>query len=312
MVARTRDRRAAIDTVSADSVSIGRLRGGGRHGGCRVMSMLAARAPFVLSLTSLALAAAPACAPPPISDAGYSLVYHDDFDGTTVDSTVWATAPYGGSLPATLADGVLTIRATEANGYRWGYLATTGPRSGTEPSYPDALSFEEGYFEARIRFTDDPWSWPAFWLFSMAKTEAWPGEDCSRLNSEWDVMENGVQNGDGTRPAATWSFTALHRNTPDGSADGYCGQPDEQRTFAKHHTGTDLSGWHTWGGRWTADRMCTYLDDVDIQCMQPYDTTAQPMHLVFTIQYLRQCTGCPTRPPELELQVDWVRVWQRG
>jgi hypothetical protein len=257
------------------------------------------------------LAALGACAPAPISDDGYRLVFDDHFDGTAPDPAVWATAPFGGSLPATVADGALTLRATAANDHQWGYLASTGPRVDGEPNYPFGWAWEEGYFEARIRYTDNPWSWPSFWLYSMAKSEAWPGEECSRLTAEWNIMENGVQNGDGTRPARSWYFTALHRNTTDNTPDGYCGQPDTQRTFSVRSNGSDLSGWHIWAGRWTADELCTYVDGLQIQCMAPYDTTAQPMHLAFTIQYLRECAGCPARPPELEMQVDWVRVWQR-
>jgi hypothetical protein len=123
-------------------------------------------------------------------------------------------------------------------------------------------------------------------------------------------MENGVPNADGTQPASSWYFTALHRNTSDGTDDGYCGIPDEYRSAIQDFTGTDLSDWHTWSGHWTAGELCTYLDGVEIQCAAPWDSTAQPMHLTFTMQYLAQCAGCPARPPKLEMQVDWVRVFQ--
>lgn len=251
-----------------------------------------------------------ACTPAPIQDPGHQLVFLDTFE--TLDTTVWATAPYGGSLPATVSDGLLTLQSTAANNYHWGFLASTGPHAQGEPNFPRPHTWEEGYFEARIRYTNNPWSWPAFWLFSMAKSEAWPGEDCSRLTAEWDIMENGAQNGEGTRPASNWYFTTLHRNTTDHTADGYCGIPDGERQFAQEFPGVDLSDWHTWAGRWTADEVCTYLDNQLIQCTETYDSTAQPMHMVFTIQYLGQCAGCGERPPELELQVDWVRVWRRG
>jgi hypothetical protein len=140
------------------------------------------RALGLLGLLGLQVHVFAGCTPPPIDGQGYRLVFQDHFEGTAVKST-WATAPFGSSLPATVADGVLTIETTAANDYQWGYLASTGPRRDTEPSYPDAKAWREGYFEARIRFTDSPWSWPAFWLFSMAKTEAWPGEDCRYLNA---------------------------------------------------------------------------------------------------------------------------------
>jgi hypothetical protein len=204
----------------------------------------------------------------------------------------------------------MTLRTTAANDYAWGYAATTGPWTEGEPNYPNALAWQEGYFEARIRYTDNPWTWASFWLMSMSKTEAWPGEDCSELNAEWDIFDNGIQHVDGSHPASDWFFTGLHRNTTDNTGDGYCGRPDEQQTYGENLSQADLSGWHTWAGRWTSGELCTYLDGVELQCVEPYDTTSQPMRLTFSIQYLPRCDGCPPRPSSLELQVDWVRVWQ--
>jgi Glycosyl hydrolases family 16 len=249
-------------------------------------------------------------APAPIRDAGYTLDYADDFGGGAPDPDVWANAPFGNSLPATVRDGHMTIRATEANDHHWGYVASTGPRSEGEPSYSNPRAWEQGYFEARVRYTDNPWSWPAFWLFSMAKTEAWPGEDCSVLNAEWDIMENGVANSEGDQPANRWYITNLHRNTTDNTPGGYCDTPDTTRSREREFPDTNLADWHTWAAYWSSDRFCTYMDDVELLCMEPYDSTAQPMHLTFSMQYLSRCDGCPPRPSELEMQIDWVRVWQ--
>ena len=99
---------------------------------------------------------------------------------------------------------------------------------------------------------------------------------------------------------ASSSHTSAHTRT------------DEPRSITEHFPNVDLSDWHTWAGRWTANEMCTYLDGVEIGCVETFDTTAQPMHIVFTVQYLGACVGCPPRPATLEMQVDWVRVWQLG
>lgn len=264
-----------------------------------------------LCMGGIALTVTTTCTPAPITDRGYEEVFYDNFDGDEVGPH-WATAPFGGSLPATIEDGFLTLRTTMANDFRWAYIASTGPRLDDEPNYRFASAWEEGYFEARVRYTDNPWAWPAFWLFSMAKTEAWPGENCDLLNAEWDIMENGVGNHDGQHPASRWHVSGIHRNTTDNSDDGYCSQPDTTRGFTSESSDVRLSDWHTWAGRWTANELCTYIDGVEIQCMEPYDTTAQPMHMVFTMQYLRGCDGCPARPASLEMQVDWVRVWQKN
>jgi beta-glucanase (GH16 family) len=262
------------------------------------------------ALTLLGVAVACAVPPPPIPETGWALVFGDGFEGTEL-KPIWAGAPFVDSLPATVADGILTLRSTAANGHQWGYLATTGPRIEGEPSYPYAAAWQEGYVEARVRYSNDRWARPAMWMFSMAKTEAWPGEDCSLLNAEWDIMENGIDVGDGSRPANDWVTSAIHRNTTDNTPDGYCGLPDVHQYASTPSRGVDLSSWHTWAGRWTAAELCTYVDDVLVHCLPTYDTTAQPMHLVLSIGYLGACTGCPPPPAEMEMQVDWVRVWQR-
>lgn len=259
-------------------------------------------------LAGLCLAAS--CEPAPIAGRDYRLAYEENFNGTTL-SPQWATAAYGGSLQPTVANGSMTVRTTAANNRHWGYVASTGQRSAVEPNYPRMAAWEEGYFEARLRYTDSNWAWPAFWLYSASTTEAWPNENCAFYTAEWDIMENGIANWNGERPARHSNVSVAHYNTRDNSADGYCGVADETRLFIRDFPSTDLSGWRTWGGRWEGDELCTYLDNVRIQCMQGFDTMAQPLHMAFTMQYLRKCPGCGTRPAAMQMQVDWVRVWQR-
>jgi hypothetical protein len=149
--------------------------------------------------------------PAPIRDADYQLAFEDDFEGSELDTSVWNTGPVGGSLPATVAGGRLTIKTTAANNHHWGHLASTGPRSDGEPSYANPKAWQEGYVEARTRYTDNPWSWPAFWMFSMAKSEAWPGEDCSLLNAEWGHHGERCRE----RPGATAGpHLVLHQPAP--------------------------------------------------------------------------------------------------
>jgi beta-glucanase (GH16 family) len=249
------------------------------------------------------------CVYDPAAD-GYEVVWEDEFD--MLDTSVWNTTPYGGSLPATVTDGVMTVRATTANSSHWGHVTSLGQRRTTEPSYPDAMAWEEGYFEARIRYSASEWAWPAFWLFSMSKAEAWPYENCppgGELTSEWDIFENRTWGG---LPTTVHDYsTALHRNTSDGTTDGYCGVKDEQKAQGAQLPDVDLSAWHVWGARWTATELCTYLDGVQLLCTTPYDSTPQPMHLNFTMAYIATCPTCGPKPPELTMDVDWVRVWQK-
>ncbi len=264
-------------------------------------------------------AGTPATRPAQLS-GNWRTVFQDEFLSASAFANTWEQhAPFSALHPGSVAvaNGLLTMKVGEITNYDWAIVSTAGPRSAGEPSYPKMKAWREGYFEARLRYTDSEWSWPAFWLFSAAKSEAWPGEHCPSkggyFNAEWDMMENGVQNGWQHRPAGDWYARVIHKNTTDNTPDGYCAAKDEDRQFAKDYTGkADLSAWHTWGGRWIGNELCTYLDNQLIDCTTAFDTMAQPMELHLDINYLGTCPSwCGTKPKQLEMQVDWVRVWQR-
>ena len=267
------------------------------------------RASFV-ALLAVPLVLVAACAPAPIFNQGYELAFQDEFDGPTLDP-LWQQAPWSAGPPPGVANGSMVLTSDSAGG---GYAATTGPRRSQEPNFPGARSWQYGYFEARLRFTDNPWSWPVFWMFSMAKTEAWPQEICppsGELTSEWNIMEGGLNNRDGSFPASRSVHSVLHRNTRNGSAGPWCDIADT--TTSHHHvsSGVNLSGWHVWGGLWTEGEVCLYLDDEEIGCEPTYDTTHQPMHIILSINDHGMCGNCPAKPAQLRMEVDWVRVWQK-
>ncbi len=201
----------------------------------------------------------------------------------------------------------------------WALISTNGPRRASpEPNYPNMRSFRgRRYVEAFVRYTENRWTWPAFWMFSARKNELWPGESCSspllpsELTAEWDIMENGYQSGETT----SHFFTNIHRNTSDGTPDGWCGTPDTPNPYQQQVSGTTLGNWHLWGGYWRADgQLCTYLDDVLLHCAPAYDSFDQPLVIALDIARIPNawCSGdpggCPPLPSELVLDVSNVRV----
>lgn len=245
--------------------------------------------------------------PAPIDHQGYQVVYEDNFDN--LDTSVWNAGTDVDKVSA--VDGVLRLTDDQVPGMT--AIGSNGPRQSAEPNYPNQLTFQEGYFEARIRYTHNAWAWPIFWLWSASKTEAHPGEDCSRLTGEWDIMENGLDNSSGRNPSYSATHSVLHYNTEDSAQpDGmYCGIKDQMRMIHKDFPNIDLSQWHTWGGKWEGNQLCTYLDGVQIGCMDAYSSTHQPMTLTFSVNYHGICGNCGPRPAQVWMEVDWVKVWQK-
>ena len=254
------------------------------------------------------------------SDDGYELVWEDDFDGTDLSSQ-WErhipSQPEPQADELVVAGGTVTLRTTDPS--RWTGISTRGPRQDVEPSYPDMLDWEQGYFEARVRYSDDDWSFPAVWLFSSAAAEAFPIDDghCPVLVSELDIMEGLVPTG--LSHKAQRVTHTLHRNTQllGTDTDGTCGEPDSMaglRTEAPDPS-VRLHEWHVWDAKWTSTEVCWHFNRSEVGCQPVYDTTDQPMHLILSTNWYH-CRawlypdGCPPRPAFTELEVDWVRVWQ--
>jgi hypothetical protein len=143
----------------------------------------------------------------------------------------------------------------------------------------------------------------------METSNCWPDQrNCSILNAEWDMVENGIRSWAGPSGYAKVNHVgALHRNT-----GGPCGVPD---TPLRSYDVQGLSGlcdWHVWSGKWTADEVTTYLDGQRLGSQPTHDTTAQPMYMLLTAAPTNsQPPENPPRPESMETQIDWVRVWQK-
>lgn len=295
-------------------------------------------------LPLVALTAACDHEPPALAGQGWVEVWEDTFDYPSVAAMgeVWELSPpYSAYTPGEVSlaanpdnpdDRIVRLRtgpfqAFPDGTWDWAHISTSGPRApqGSEPDYPDAQAWQGPlYAEAFVRYTEDRHTWPAFWMFSMHKIESWepgPHDDCStpplpsELTAEWDIMENGWDSNDTTSHYST----SIHRNTPDGTADGWCGIPDTLIPHSSDMPGQVLGNWHLWAGYWRADgQLCTYLDDAFIGCDPAPDSFVQPLAITFDIARIPTawCAGdpggCPPLPPELVLEVSNVRVLQPG
>lgn len=260
--------------------------------------------------------------PAPLS-GNYSLVWSDNFDGTTLNAANWVydnnvhvngEAQQYASNNVTVSGGVLKLTAKKEvnNGYQFtsGRIITKGLKD-----------WRYGKFVARMILPVGPGYWPAFWLMgSDIDTVGWPG------NGELDIMENIGY--------ADWVSGALH-------GPGYWGAGSIGGTHVMP-SGT-INTWHTYSVEWDPTYIKWYIDDVLMRTVTRADVNANgsqwtydnPKFILLNLalggDYPQGWNGCTGNPmpagcfgyglPQSTVdniiagggvvQVDYVQVWQK-
>lgn len=221
---------------------------------------------------------------------GWPMVFHDEFDGSQLDSNLWTTEYLWGRTNSPelqyyapdsflFKDGILSIRAenqlTEGMDYSSGVITSF-----------DSFQFTYGYVEARIRIPSGQGLWPALWLLDVAG-----GAD------EIDIVEFL-----GHEPNTV--YMTLHyadeSGEPQGTGDG-------------HYHGADFSAdFHTFGVNWSPTEIIWYIDGVE-QYRHTHDIPDGPMYLIANMAVGGNWPGPPddtTRFPAF-YEIDYIRIFQK-
>lgn len=236
---------------------------------------------------------------PPIP--GYALVWHDEFEGETLDRTKWSPWAPGprrdavNTEDAPSLDGEGNLRITtsraEEDGkvvYRSGGVWTRGL---FEPTF--------GYLEARIRVQTQIGHWCAFWLNCSPMGE--PVGDPAAGGVEIDVMEfhHRMQAGGAVQHNIHW--------------DGY-GEHHESRghEVRVQHLADEF---HTFGVLWTPEEYVFYVDGVETWRVRAADggaISARPEYLILSLEVGDWAGDIAGADLPDSMVVDWVRVWQKA
>jgi autotransporter-associated beta strand protein len=168
-------------------------------------------------LVWLWLAASCVAAPPP----GYYLVWGDEFNGTSLDTTKW---DYW--LPGRRRDAVNVTNAVSVSG---GYLTITTYTS-NNTHYSGFVATDRkfrtkyGYWESSIKWGDTNGMWSAFWM--QSPTMGRYLRDPQTAGSEIDIAEHRWVDGS-TNPVANRVQVNIHWNgygsSARGAGSGYVG-----------------------------------------------------------------------------------------
>jgi len=236
-----------------------------------------------------------------VPSTSYRLVFAEEFNGTSVDTTKWNINSPGwlidppslstaAASEVNVANGVLALgstRPTSAAAFNSGAVSTYG-----------LYSYTGGYIEARIQLPTTPGSWPAFWgLYT-----GWPPEA--------DIMEYPLTTDSGTDGLLNYQYnTAFHYVNSSGADASGAGEVN---------TGENLgaTGFHVFGMNWTPGSSVTFsLDQSQVSSF--YDSAVSQMAYMY-INLSYGVGGWPGTPSITQwpagwsdqMQVDWVRVWQ--
>lgn len=242
---------------------------------------------------------------PPKGDSGWKLVFDDEFDGTSLDTTKWSyNYPWGNThnhraycAPenVSVANGLLRIKAenkrhpkapqtvksdgkTLSLDYTSGAVNTKGK-----------FGITTGYIEGRFKMPGTTGFWPAFWTLNT--TGEWP--------PEIDILE-----------ILCHAPNELHTNYHYGPSW------DNKWSFYTKKTVADLSkDFHTFAVEWAPGYMKWFLDGVQVGntfTNSEWIAQAQNMYLIINLAI----GGWESNPDSTTVwpsyyECDWVRVWQK-
>lgn len=272
---------------------------------------------LVAGAVVLAVPATAAAQPPPgLGPQTWS----EDFTGTTLDGERWgyrATGPRqdGVLTPSAVSvgGGLLTIKTyTDAEGKHRSGMISTEPgdsRTGFEQKY--------GYFEARVKFNDEPGQWSAFWM--QTSTNGDPLGKPAAAGVEMDIVEHRARCGSPPlpmeAPTCRSSNDIADRVRQALVWDGYDNHSKAAANLSDPLPQLDNGSWHTWGLRWTPTGLTFYYDDAPIWSRSaPISRRGQFIILssevgeFFAGDIPRQGYGSSSESTTT-MQVDYVRAW---
>ena len=257
-----------------------------------------------------------------LSAQNWQLVWGDDFNGNSLDSTKWIHDIGTGSQyglngwgnnelqyyqpqNTTLNNGIAKIEVKEeSNGIvdSWG---NSSYYSSSKITTKGTFDFRYGKVEARIKTIDGQGFWPAFWM--LPSNGSWP------CDGEIDIMEQWGGNG------PTYETTgAAHIGTcPYSSSTHFY-----ESSYSDISAGSYADNFHTYSIIWKEDTISWYVDQSKIFSLNPSSYWSIPSQSTWPFNsnewYLMINLAITQWGPDVntvfpnQIEIDYVRVYQEN
>lgn len=237
------------------------------------------------------------------------LVWHDEFDDATLDTTKWryATHNSGGSEQQAYTVGrTENVRLENSNlilearkdGYVDGWTWSSG-RIDTS----GLVGFRYGRLEAKLKYDVVSGAFPAFWTIGT----------CAHYPTGTDI--HGVHKSKGTQWAQNGEIDMFEgRGTKSEIAQGGWYNQDDGKGNQTIIFGTkniDASQYHVYAVEWTETTIIAYIDGVETGRKDISDIKSwhRPMYIILNTA-VGSTGGYPTDDcTSMKMEVDWVRVY---
>jgi beta-glucanase (GH16 family) len=249
----------------------------------------------------------------PVGQHGnWTMIFHDEFNGTTLDTTKWTTCYFNFTVgngcvhdqnelelyrpeDVIVSNGTLKLRAekrdiTASNGKIYHYtsgMVSTGPTA-SNPNH-SRFSFQYGYMEMRAKIPAGQGMWPAFW--ALPTDRSWPPEI-----DVFEILGNAPQ-------VINMHYHYVMANGGNGDSGG-------------EWTGPDFSAdWHTYAVDWEPHAIIWYVDGIERRrYTSAANIVSKPMYLIANLAVGGDWPGPPdtTTPFPSDFEINYIRVWKSG
>lgn len=242
---------------------------------------------------------------PELDLTDYEVVFYDEFDGDSLDTSVWKHRGAGSRRGGFNAESQAVVK--DGNLVITGEYLTDGMYG--EGWYTGAVSLKEwykqGYFEIRCICNDSPGFWSAFWIQAQHPYEAEYSKG-GVGGAELDIFE-AMGYGEGLKHNSVTQ--TIHCAGVDGEQEGF-----QSANLGSFYGNNIHEEYNTYGLEWTEDEYIFYVNGVETVRSTFGNGVSQELEEVIVsleIPGIEEIAEFDKDGFKTEFIVDYVKIYQK-